>query len=246
MDRRELYRKYGFDNDTVQNILLTIYRPCIANYLNSMFVDASVIQVDEIITDAIAQLPQLDMECDIGVLVFACLRKKLTMLLRIDRIRAKPTKKLLSAYQKCVLNDSNQTYSAEELECIFSCFRRKTFKYFIDRYFYFNDSIEYNSMDEKAIRKLFEGKGDVRPLYLWNRWKPHHSVTPATYMYALDRIPLFFLNQISGSDELIPHPKSKEYSVLQMRFLVRQKALPILIVLFLLSMIVLFLQALFG
>lgn len=245
MDRRELYRKYGFDNTTIQNAIFTNYRPYIRKHLDSMFIDASVIQVDEIIEDVIAQLPQLDMECDIDILVFDCLRKRLTVLLRTDRIQPKPTKKLLSEYHKYILSDSTETYSVEELECIFSCFRRKMFTYLIDRYFYFNDSIMYDNIEEKAIRKLFEGKGDVRPLYLWNRWKPH-IVTSETYMYALDQIPLFFLNQISGKGELIPHPKSVEYSVLKTRFLVRQKALPIIIVLFFLSMIVLLLQALLG
>lgn len=241
MKRKELYQRYGFDSITVQRAVFENYRPYVVKHLDSMLVDASEIQVDDIIKDAIVRIPQLDMECNIDVLVFDCLRKRLTELLRMGRVQPKPNRNLLNKYKEYILDDFVNAYSDEELECILSCFRRNSFNYFINRYFYFDDLIKYNNREEKAIRKLFEGKGDVRPLYLWNQWKSH-AVSSEAYMYALNSIPFFFLNQISGKGDLISHPSANKYSILKTRFLVRQKSLLIIILLFILSMAVLLFQ----
>lgn len=240
MNQSELYRIYGFVGNAAERAIYEKYKPYAVSTLNSMLEDVSMIQVDEIIQDAIFRIPDLDMECDIELLIYDCLRKKLTESLRAGLVQPKLNRILLNKYKDYILNDHIEAYSDEELECIFSCFQRKTFDYFVEKYYYFNDSIKYSRRQEKIIKNLFEGKGDPRPLYIMNRWKTH-TVTPEAYMYALNSIPFFFLNQISGTGIIIPsNPDVYNYFVL--KFQERQKALPIMILLFILFMIVLLFQ----
>ena len=240
MNQRDIYHMYGFAGNAAERAIFEKYRPYVINTLNSMFEDSSIIQVDEIIEDAISKLPELDIESDIELLIYDCLRKKLTELLRAGLVQPKSNRILLNKYKDYILNGHIEAYSDEELECIFSCFQRKTFDYFVEKYYYFNDSIKYNRKQEKVIKKLFEGKGDVRPLYLLNQWRTH-TILPETYMYVLNGIPFSFLNQISGTGIIIPsNPDVYNYFVL--KFQERQKVLPIMILLFVLFMIVLLFQ----
>lgn len=237
----ELYKRYGFVKSELQRALSAIYEPYITGKLYSLITDPFAIQSDEIIDDAMERLPHMFPDCEVDDLIFDCLRKRLTALFMTGSIQPKPKKRLLCAYSRYVSSGSAETYLSEELECIFSCFSRKTFTYFIDRYFYFDDSTPYSRKYERKIRKLFSGKGDVRPLYVWNRWKSH-TPTPATYLFALNSLPDYFLRQISSEEDLLPHPEYDKYFVLTQRFLLRQKALPVLFVMFIVSMIVLLIQ----
>ena len=84
-------------------------------------------------------------------------------------------------------------------------------EYFIKRYYYLDDTIDYNIKHEKKISSLFNGKGIAK--YRFEFYKiPKTSIAVNKYIPYLDYLNEYFLDYISEKDGLADFPDMSKVS----------------------------------
>lgn len=118
----------------------------------------------------------------------------------------------------------------KQVSMLLSMFNRKQFDYFMKRYFFFDAEVCENARLEKQIRHIFQLRGDAYPLR-WFHLLPVQTGS-ASYARCLEGITYFFLDQIHGKDVIIKDPAAEQWMILQRRFRIARRVLPIGIVMF--------------
>lgn len=239
MNREMLYRQSGFTDRAVKETLTAAYRPYVSAVLSAWLENPEAVQWQPVIEQMMRRLPEFPMTCDLQHLAYDCLRKQVTVLLRELKIRPKADRKLLAVYQQQLSAGYADSCIAEELDRILSCCKRTAFLYFLGRYYYFDDAVPYDEKAERAVAKLFQGQGDMRELAAWTHMHPH-GTDAGSYMQMLDHLSLHFIAQIPQRGELTVHPDILGYEGAQIRQRAHRKALPWILLIFVLFTLALF------
>ena len=193
MTKEELYINSTFN----KNKLIQIIRAEYSNYIcmicdkvigfsNQNIVDSILNKVNDIID-------KVHVNCDITSLVFDCTRKEIIKILRTDSVLYKSVDNILLAEADLF------SYVSEKdilrLDIVLALMTHRQREYFIKRYYFLDDRLKVNKRYEKAIRKLFAGKGISKYRYEYFNI-PKIKVPTNEYVVYLDKMDENFLDYI--------------------------------------------------
>lgn len=195
---------------------------------------------DDIIRIAIAlfveEQAKYDFDTDCYIAIVGCMRAVVIEYIHIGKIAKEYCCPFLQEYIQDRKNIN--MIGQKQLNIVLSNFNRKMFDYFINRYYFMRD-IPYNKRMEKKIARLFQGKGNVRPLYVINRFKSV-TCTSSAYIQYLTLIDPVFVAQIGkGTFMILQHSDADEYYYLQIMSNNARRALPFIVLMIIVMLIVL-------
>ena len=156
MTKEELYRNSMFNENIRIQLLENNYSDYICLTCNRLIGFSNQILINQIICRTNKRMEKISMDCDISSLVFDSIRKEVLELLRKDEeLHQTINHKLL---QKTDIFTNISECDVLRVDIVLTLMLPKQREYFIKRYYYLDDTIDYNIKHEKKISGLFNGK----------------------------------------------------------------------------------------
>ena len=134
---------------------------------------------EDIINDAAVNLSTVWDDCDIPLLVFDCIRKKVISMCKADAVVTAQTN--VDILRESEFPSAHSSVDDLRLDIVLLFLSKKQRKYFLERYYYLRNDIRINRRYERVIYNLFNGK-EIASLRFRHFNIPYKKVTSDLYM----------------------------------------------------------------
>lgn len=240
MTKKELYDRFLVEEKKEQ-LLLADYRHELQNHMERWVHNREICDKYPVLAvkKFVKELNRYSLETDCLVAIVGCMRDLVLEGLDNGEITVADCSERLQTYHQ--ERASIKEIPEKQINIVLSEFSRKMFNYFIDRYYYLKDEVDFDKKIEKKIAAHFLGKTNVNTLYTLNHFSAA-SIGTGAYMLYLKELDPLFVKQIGGKGYFEPHSASLEHYLIQRTVNPARKAFPIIVIMFVALLIAAFLE----